>query len=413
MIGVHRRPRRPGGRGMSPTGLVAAVLGLGLLGAACASPSNDSAEGEVQESTTTTIARGPDTTAAQLRSKLNGLLQEHVYLAAAATDAAVGGRTDEFNATAGALDGNADALTANFAAIFDAATGDKFEELWKRHIGYVAAYAQGSASAANDLAQYARDFGAFINSILPGVPAEGATNLVSGHEQTLRATIDAQKAGNEAEAFTNLRAAAAHMATVASGLTGAIAKQFPERVGGDPASKAAELVTTLNGALREHVFLAGAATDGALGGRAEAFTGAKAALDANSDAVSAAIGSAYGPEAGQAFAPLWRKHIDFLVDYTTAVAGRDQAKADQAMKNLLAYTEEFGAFINTASPKLTKDAVAELVKTHVLTLKDVIDAQAAKNFPKAYTNIRTAADHMAMIANGLATTIVAQFPTNF
>jgi hypothetical protein len=95
------------------------------------------------------------------------------------------------------------------------------------------------------------------------------------------------------------------------------------------------------------------------------------------------------------------------------VANKQQAKADEAMDNLLQYTEDFGAFINSASPKLTKDSVAQLIKTHVLTLKDVIDAQAAKSFTKAYTNERTAADHMAMIANGLAATIVAQFPTKF
>jgi hypothetical protein len=57
--------------------------------------------------------------------------------------------------------------------------------------------------------------------------------------------------------------------------------------------------------------------------------------------------------------------------------------------------------------------VIELIKTHVFTLKDVIDAQAAKNFAKAYTNERTAADHMTMMATNLATTIVAQFPTKF
>jgi hypothetical protein len=110
---------------------------------------------------------------------------------------------------------------------------------------------------------------------------------------------------------------------------------------------------------------------------------------------------------------LWKKHIDFLVDYTNAVAAKDQRKADEAMGDLLGYTEEFGAFLNAASPKLTKDAVAEMIKTHVFTLKDVIDAQAAQDFTKAYNTERTAADHMAMIATGLATTVVAQFPTKF
>ena len=95
------------------------------------------------------------------------------------------------------------------------------------------------------------------------------------------------------------------------------------------------------------------------------------------------------------------------------MATKDQAKADKAMGDLLAYSEDFGAFINAASPKLGKDAVVELVKTHVSTLKDIIDAQAAKEFDKADAAERTAADHMAMIANGLATTVVAQFPDKF
>jgi hypothetical protein len=393
--------------------LAAAGLTLAVLGAACGTPQKDSSKGKVAETTTTTIAKGPDTTAAQLRSKLNGLLQEHVYLAAAAAGALIGGRGDEATAASAALDGNSDALTDNFTAIFNSDTGTKFGELWKKHVGYFVAYAQGNGQAANDLAQYAKDFGTFINSILPTLPADAVTNLTTQHEQTLKAVIDDQKSGNEAKAYTDLRAAAAHMATVAAGLSGAIAKKNPDKIGGDPASKAADLVTTLNVGLREHVYLAAAATGGALGGRADEFTGAKAALDANSDDITKAMAGVYGPEAGTAFAPLWKKHIDFLVDYTNAVAGKQQTKADQAMGNLLAYTEDFGAFISTASPKLTKDAVAELIKTHVFTLKDLIDAQAAKNFAKAYTSERTAADHMAMIANGLATTVVAQFPAKF
>ena len=95
------------------------------------------------------------------------------------------------------------------------------------------------------------------------------------------------------------------------------------------------------------------------------------------------------------------------------MGAKQQAKADEAMGNLLQYADAFGAFINSASPKLPKDTVAQLVKTHVFTLKDVIDAQAAKTWTKAYTNERIAADHMAMIANGLAATVVAQFPAKF
>ena len=410
MIGVHRRPLR----------VVAAVLALGLLGAACGSPSSSS-EGRVEASTTTTtIARGPDTTAAQLRSKLSGLFGEHVYLASAATGAALGSRTDEFSAAAAALEGNSDALAANITAIFGDA-GKAFDPLWKKHVGFFVAYAEGlatgngakSSQALNDLTQYAQDFGAFINSAVPSLPADAVAASVGTHVMTLKAVVDAQKAGDEIAAFTARREAAAHMNMVGATLTGGIAKTLPDKIGGDPTSKAAGLVTTLNVTLREHVFLASAATGAALGGRNAEFAAATAALGANSGAMTTAVGSVYGVEAGKAFDPLWAKHIGFLVEYTNAVRDKNQAKADEAMGSLLQYTQDFGAFINTASPKLTKDAVAELVKTHVLTLKAVIDAQAAKDWGTAYTGLRTAADHMAMMANALATTIVAQFPTNF
>ena len=38
---------------------------------------------------------------------------------------------------------------------------------------------------------------------------------------------------------------------------------------------------------------------------------------------------------------------------------------------------DFGAFLASANPNLPKDVVAGLVKDHILTLKPVIDAQAA------------------------------------
>ncbi|HLE25539.1 MAG TPA: hypothetical protein VI935_07805 [Thermodesulfobacteriota bacterium] len=56
---------------------------------------------------------------------------------------------------------------------------------------------------------------------------------------------------------------------------------------------------------------------------------------------------------------------------------------------------------------------ADLVKTHVFTLKAVVDAQAAKNWAQADSDIRTAASHMQMIADPLAEAIINQFPTKF
>jgi hypothetical protein len=178
-------------------------------------------------------------------------------------------------------------------------------------------------------------------------------------------------------------------------------------------TKAAWLRANLNTMFQEHVYLAAAATNAALGGRDAEFKAAATALDANSVAIGKAIGSVYGADAEKAFLPLWRRHIGFAVDYTGAVAAGDRAKQDKAVSDLIAYSGDFGAFLSSANPNLPKPVVADLVKHHVVSLKDVIDAQAAKDPLRAYTALRVAAGHMAMIADPLAEAIVKQFPDKF
>ena len=178
-------------------------------------------------------------------------------------------------------------------------------------------------------------------------------------------------------------------------------------------TSAAELKAALNTMLQEHVYLAAAATNAALGARDAEFKAAAAALDANSVDLSKAIGSVYGNGAEQAFIGLWRKHIGFFVDYTVGTARKDERMQDKAVKDLLGYAEDFGAFLSSANPHLPKQAVAELVRTHVVTLKSVVDAQASGSPDAAFTALREAARHMGMIANPLAEAIAKQFPQKF
>ncbi len=178
-------------------------------------------------------------------------------------------------------------------------------------------------------------------------------------------------------------------------------------------TKASGLRSTLNTLFQEHIYLAAAATGAALGEREAEFKAAAAALDANSVAISKAIGSVYGQGAEDAFLPLWRKHIGMVVEYTVGVATNDKAKQDKAVADLIGYTQDFGAFLQSANPNLPKSVVADLVKHHVVTLKEVIDAQASKDQAKTYLAMRTAAGHMQMIADPLAEAIVKQFPDKF
>ena len=227
--------------------------------------------------------------------------------------------------------------------------------------------------------------------------------------------IDDFVAKDFAKGYQDLRTAYTHMTMIGDALAGAIADQKPDAVEkGDPATAAGDLQETLFRLLAEHVNLAAAATGQALAGNMPAFEGAAKALEGNSNDIAGAIGSVYGDETKQAFDPLWKKHIGFFVDYTTGKAAGDQAKQDKAVADLTAYASEFGAVIESVTEKrLGKAAVSELVTAHILGLKDVVDAFAAKDFAKAYPALRTAYGHMQMIGDALTGAIADQFPDKF
>ena len=381
-----------------------------------------------------------DTPAAGLQSALNTLLAEHVYVASLATDAALGGRNDEFEAAAGSLDNNSQDLAAAVGSVYGEGAGDAFLALWRTHIGFFVDYTVAVATddaakkeqALKDLTGYATDFGAFLNSANPDLPVETVATLLARHVDTLTAVIDAQAAGEPVMAYGHLREAYAHMRMIADSLAGSIIAQFPDIFGMDEMGmeqsgmdasqvvmSASQLRATLGGLLGEHVLLAASATDAALRGRTAEFEAAANALDGNSQEIAAAIGLVYGEGAQEAFLALWRTHIGFFVDYTVGVATGDSAKSDKALADLDGYADDFAAFLNSANPNLPIDAVAGLLRSHVTTLVAVIDAQAAKTPQEsgdqqtAYTALRAAYAHMDMIATELAGGISAQFPERF
>ena len=267
--------------------------------------------------------------------------------------------------------------------------------------------------AVADLVQYTQDFGAFLASANPNLPKDVVAGLVKTHVLTLKDVIDAQATGDQPKGFAAMRTAYAHMGMIADPLAGAIVKQFPDKFPGSTMTPAAGLRTTLTMAFQEHTYLAARATGAALDARDPEFKAAAAALDANGVDISKAIGSVYGQGAEDAFLPLWRRHIGFVVDYTVGAATKNPAKQQRAVEDLVGYSEDFGAFLASANPNLPKDVVAGLVKDHILTLKPVIDAQAAGDQPKVYTLLRFATGHMRMIADPLAEAIVKQFPQKF
>jgi methylmalonyl-CoA mutase cobalamin-binding subunit len=426
--------------------LVAAAAALSLFATACGGSDDAGTASDPQPTTTTTTTTLPPTTvpptseapmddemagddmtdevvdptrtgAASLRSLLTAQLQEHVYLAGIAVYAAVN-TPDAFEAAAGALDQNSQDLAASIASVYGDDAGAAFLALWRTHIGffvdYTTARAAGDeaaqAAAREGLDAYREDFGAFLESANPNLPKEAVAEELIPHVSSVFAAIDAVVDGS-ADGFDLLAAAAGHMPMTAAVLAAGIAAQFPDAFDGDVDSPASGLRSLLTAQLQEHVYLAGIAVYAAVN-TPDAFEAAAGALDQNSQDLAASIASVYGDDAGAAFLALWRTHIGFFVDYTTARAAGDEAAQAAAREGLDAYREDFGAFLESANPNLPKEAVAEELIPHVSSVFAAIDA-VVDGSADGFDLLAAAAGHMPMTAAVLAAGIAAQFPDAF
>jgi hypothetical protein len=177
-------------------------------------------------------------------------------------------------------------------------------------------------------------------------------------------------------------------------------------------TKAATLRVALNSLEAQHVDLASAAVRAGFDGAA-AFPAAGKALDANSVALSQAIGSVYGDQAAAKFLEIWRSHITFFVNYTVAAKTGDKAGMDKAVSDLNGYVAAISDLLGGATG-LPKDAVASLVTEHVGLLKQAVDKYGAGDFEGSYTAQQQARDQITTkIADTLAGAIVKQNADKF
>jgi hypothetical protein len=188
------------------------------------------------------IAEGNDiegeavTPGVDLRSALNNLLQEHLFLASFATDAAIDGREDEFAAAGGALNTNGTDLGAAIGAIYGAEAEAEWNRIWSAHNGFFVDYTTGVATddqavkdqAVEDLTTvYVPEFSGFLAGAT-GLPEDALADLITEHVLTTAAVVDAQGAGDAAAAAEADREAAMHMRMLGDPLAEAIVAAQPD-----------------------------------------------------------------------------------------------------------------------------------------------------------------------------------------
>jgi hypothetical protein len=179
-----------------------------------------------------------DSAASALLATLTAALQEHEYLAGIAVDMATITKdptSAPFKAAADALDKNSVGLADAVNSIYPG-TKDVFLASWRKHIGFFVDYTVAkltndpakATKAKSDLDGYRADFGALLNSVNPNLPRDAVAEALIPHVTATFAAIDSVTAG-DGMGFEKLRIAAGHMPMLATTLTGAIAKQFPDK----------------------------------------------------------------------------------------------------------------------------------------------------------------------------------------
>jgi hypothetical protein len=175
--------------------------------------------------------------AVDLRVKLDQLLQEHLYLATSATDAAIAGRTDQFQAADKALNDNGADLGKALGAVSGPDAQSQFDRLWTAHdasfVDYTMAVARSDRAsqdrAAADLnSVYVPQLAAFLAGAT-GLSRDALTNLLEEHVATTKDVVDAQGAHDLGSAARKDRVAAQHMAMIGDPVAAAIVKKLPQK----------------------------------------------------------------------------------------------------------------------------------------------------------------------------------------
>lgn len=123
--------------------------------------------------------------------------------------------------------------------------------------------------------------------------------------------------------------------------------------------------------------------------------------------------SAFGDTAAARFQDLWGVQDGYLVDYTIGLVTHNQTKSNGAISGLInGFVPNFSQFI-TSTTQLPLDPTTQLVTEQVLETQRMIDDQVAQNYPKMYTDLRTAFAQTSRIGDALAPKIVRKYPDKF
>jgi hypothetical protein len=406
----------------SRTSLVALVIVVLAVAAACGSatasrPSAPAAPPPAAHAATRAAGQQAMTLAAataaaqaspqQRRAQFEQLLGLHALLAVRLMRSVVAAAPDFVPVASASLQDNTDALSQLVTAAYGGASGDRFTPLWQRHVTDLLSYANGVAGKDASAKQAARTalladaeaYGSWLAQASGGrVRASDAAAGVRMHVEELMKQADAYAARDYARAYRIERQAYEHMFTAGAGL--AKATLTPElAVGFDaPPERLRSAFAMLLG---EHMELVIGAQRATFAGAPE-FQAAAAQVNANTTALTRAMGAVVGARKAAEFQSAWAEHVEGLLAYTAAVASNDEAAKAAARQDLDTFAARLALyFSDIVRNELPVEPLTDAITAHDTHLTDHVDAYAAKRYDQALQMERDGYLQMLGVANTL------------
>jgi hypothetical protein len=400
-------------------GLVIVVTLVFAAAAACASsttrrpgsPAASPAIGHHHSVDLAAAKAAAKTSPEQLRAQFEQLLGQHALLAVRVMRSVVLPAPDFRQAATASLQQNTGALSQIVASGYGRAQADRFTQLWQRHITDLLAYANAVASHNAPAQQTARAalmadadaYGSWLAAASKGrIRASDAAASVRMHVDELMRQLDAYAARDYNRAYQIERPAYEHMFTAGATLAkGSLPPELAVSLDAAP-SKLRSAFAMLLG---EHLELIIDAQRATFAGSPE-FNAAGAQINANTTALGQAMGAIVGPQKAAEFQSAWADHVEGLMAYTAAVAGRDEAGKVAAENRLNSFAVTLAAYFSrVVRNQLDVVPLTGAITTHDRHLIDQVEAYAAKDYARAQRMELEGYRQMLSVANTLVDAI--------
>jgi len=339
------------------------------------------------------------TKAANLRTRLDLLLGEHVLLVAKES-AAAAEEVDAYPGYVSLLAANASDLGGEMGAAFGNTAAAQFGHDWQQMntdlveygVGLVT-HNQGQADAsASDLSQSYLPSMSSLIAALTRLPADQITRLMTDQIHGARLVVDDAAGQNLSKLYADLHTAYTQAPQLGDLLTGQIARLFPDKFPGDLTLRAVAQRAALNQLMQEHAYLATMATAAAIAGRDVERATAVSSLDSNEVSLGLLFTDLFGATTGKQLGSLWAAQDTATLDYA--------AGADAAQQTLTqGFVSGFAAAAHIAPAALSDETSA------VIT---VINDQRNKFFSTLAADDRAAAIELQPVADEMIAAVSAQ-----